>query len=105
MKCLGRNAADHCCYVEGRVCEFLEENSEPGFRWSCGLRRESGSWDAVLADPRYAPIQAAFAPYGYDCATFPIKPCKTCGAGAIGIELPEIKMMMGWTMTQVEPDG
>lgn len=53
MRCLGRNKPDHCCWLNGKVCAFLEENSEPGYRWSCGLRRELGSWDAVLADPRY----------------------------------------------------
>lgn len=52
MKCLGRNR-EHCCWVNGKPCRFLEENTEPGYRWSCGLRRELGSWDAVLADPRY----------------------------------------------------
>lgn len=100
MKCLGRNAADHCCYVEGRVCEFLEENSEPGFRWSCGLRRELGSWDAVLADPRYAPIKAAFAPYGYDCKTWPTKPCKTCGANETG--LLAMQVTASGTITEVK---
>ncbi len=53
MKCLGRNKDNHCCYMNGQVCKFLEENSEPGYRWSCGLRRELGSWKAVLQDSRY----------------------------------------------------
>ena len=80
MKCLGRNLDDHCCYLKGKVCQFLEENTEPGFRWSCGLRRELGSWDAVLADPRYQPIKEHFAPNGYDCKTWPGKfRCTTCG--------------------------
>jgi hypothetical protein len=61
MECLGRNLDDHCCYLKGKVCQFLEENTEPGFRWSCGLRRELGSWDAVLADPRYQPIKEHFS--------------------------------------------
>ncbi len=53
MKCLGRNLDDHCCYLNGKVCQFLEENIEENFRWSCQLRRELGSWDAVLNDARY----------------------------------------------------
>ncbi len=53
MECLGRNLDEHCCWLNGKLCEFLEEDSEPKFRWSCGLRRELGSWDAVLNDHRY----------------------------------------------------
>jgi len=53
MGCKGRNNKDHCCYIAGKPCPFLERNTEKGFRWSCGLRRELGSWDAVIADPRY----------------------------------------------------
>lgn len=47
------NGVDHCCYLQGNVCPFLEENTIPGRRWVCGLLRELGSWDAVHADPRY----------------------------------------------------
>ena len=53
MKCYGRNAEDHCCYINGSPCKFLEENTEPGSRWTCGLRRELGSWQKVITDPRY----------------------------------------------------
>lgn len=80
--CLGRNLDDHCCYVEGKPCAYVEENTEPGFRWSCGLRRELGDWDAVLADPRYiAGPGASFGPKGIDCKTFPVHGCAHCGAG------------------------
>lgn len=58
------NGADHCCYVNGQVCPFLEENTVPGRRWACGLLRELGSWDAVHADPRYQPIQAVWDQVG-----------------------------------------
>jgi len=86
MKCLGRNLDEHCCWVDGKVCKFLEENAEPGFRWSCGLRRELGSWDAVIKDPRYVsgilPLHRA---EGMNCRDWPKKsaggPCKLCGAG------------------------
>lgn len=79
MKCMGRNLDDHCCYVDGRVCQFLEEGTESGYRWSCGLRRELGSWDAVLEDPRYQPLRAHFESKGYNCKTWPNGPCNTCG--------------------------
>lgn len=76
MQCLGRNKSDHCCYVDGKPCVFLEENTVEGFRWSCGLRRELGSWAAVVADPRYQPIKEYFAPFGYDCATYVCWECE-----------------------------
>lgn len=47
------NGADHCCYLAGQVCPFLEENTVAGRRWACGLYRELGDWDLVHADPRY----------------------------------------------------
>lgn len=81
MQCLGRNNDDHCCYIDGEPCPFLEQNTEPGFRWSCGLRRELGSWDAVIADPRYDTGKGspghAFknTPYG-NCKKFL---CPDCG--------------------------
>lgn len=86
MKCLGRNLDEHCCWVDGKVCKFLEENSEPGFRWSCGLRRELASWNAVIADPRYVKdILPKHRAEGMNCRDWPKKtaggPCKLCGAG------------------------
>ena len=53
MKCLGRNSDNHCCHLgEHGVCEYLLEDVD-GFRWTCGLRRELGSWGKVLKDERY----------------------------------------------------
>ena len=52
MPCYG-NRDDHCCYVNGKACQFLEENTVPERRWACGLRRELGDWDSVISDPRY----------------------------------------------------
>jgi len=52
MVCTG-NGADHCCWWEGKVCVFLEENTMADRRWVCGLRRELGSWDKVHVDARY----------------------------------------------------
>jgi hypothetical protein len=53
------NGPDHCCYVDGQVCRWLEENTEPDRRWTCGLRRRLGSWEAVHADPRYQEFPGA----------------------------------------------
>ena len=87
MKCLGRNLEDHCCYLKGKPCAFLEENTED-VRWSCGLRRELGSWDAVLKDPRYKKVLGPYFKY-YEkrtgvkssCAEWPEGiGCSSCGA-------------------------
>jgi hypothetical protein len=84
MGCKGRNLEEHCCWLKGKVCEFLEENTETDFRWSCGLRRELGSWPAVTKDPRYISGPALIlAPMGITCADWPDKSkrqgCGTCG--------------------------
>ena len=86
MKCLGRNKEDHCCYVDGKVCTFLEENTQSGYRWSCGLRRELGNWDAVINDPRYKEGPGkVFEPLGINCRDWPDRSkgqsCGSCGVG------------------------
>jgi len=53
MSCKGRNLETVCCITSDWRCPHLEEFTEPGYRWTCGLRRELGSWDAVLEDQRY----------------------------------------------------
>lgn len=61
----------HCCWVEGKVCVFLEENTVPGRRWACGLRRELGDWELVHKDPRYQPIHEVWAKLGtQDCGDY-----------------------------------
>ena len=52
LECHG-NGKEHCCWVKGKICPYLEENTVPGRHWVCGLRRELPSWDAVHKDPRY----------------------------------------------------
>lgn len=69
------NGETHCCWVAGEVCEFLEENTVPGRRWACGLLRELGNWNAVHADPRYAPIQVEWDKVG-------IESCGAWGPGS-----------------------
>jgi hypothetical protein len=83
VKCLGRNLDDHCCYVNNKPCKYLEENTEEGFRWSCGLRRELGSWDLVHKDPRYIDGPGrVFMSKKMDCGDWPSweQSCGTCGA-------------------------
>lgn len=81
MQCYGRNVENHCCFVNGKPCKFLEENTEPGQRWSCALMRELQSWDLVITDPRYfagdaSPGDAFKATSYVNCKNFQ---CKECG--------------------------
>lgn len=65
--CIGRGTldGDHCCYVMGVRCRYLEENTIPGRRFVCGLRRVLGSWEAVHADPGYQEhVQSAWDKVG-----------------------------------------
>ena len=69
------NGPDHCCYIAGRVCPYLEENPVEGRRWACGLLRELGSWPKVYRSTRYRRTDAAkwfrvsFPSYG--CGDWP----------------------------------
>jgi len=89
MRCHGLGA-DHCCYVDGAPCRFLEEGTVPGRRWACGLRRELGSWERVHADPRYrAHVQPMWDRLGDgsgSCGGYPGPgvTCGTCGARGDG---------------------
>ena len=85
-ECKGRNLDDICCITQEYICPYLEQNTEPGFRWSCGLRRELGSWDAVEADPRYIEGPGKqFARYRVICRDWPDvsigHACAKCGSG------------------------
>jgi len=51
LKC-NRNLDDHCCFLKGKTCIYLRENSDDP-RWTCTLREELGSWDKVHKDVRY----------------------------------------------------
>lgn len=88
MQCYGRNTATHCCYVNGKPCKFLEENTERGQRWTCQLRRENGSWARAIADPRYfeepdSPGNA-FKDTDYkDCEQFQCRECAAFERGDI----------------------
>lgn len=65
------NGIEHCCWVDGAVCPFLELDTMAGRHWVCGLRRELGDWDLVHADPRYQPIHAVWMRTGtQDCGDF-----------------------------------
>lgn len=92
MPCLG-NAADHCCYIKGEPCAFVEEHpdgyiDENGHsrRWVCGLRRELGDWDKVLSDPRWISMSKDGWRPGLNCRDWPDAKsgpnrgiCKDCG--------------------------
>ena len=69
--CAG-NSDDHCCYLAGQPCSFLEEGTVDGRRWACRLRRELGDWDAVLASDQYKEhVAPTFDPLGINCRDWP----------------------------------
>ena len=92
MKCFGRNSPDHCCYIAGHLCPFLEENTERGQRWSCQLRRETGSWEAAIADPRYDTGE------GSPGHAFRNTPYKNC----LVFQCPECALLESGEITQVK---
>ena len=83
MACSG-NHTEHCCWIAGEPCVFLEENTVENRHWVCGLRRELGSWDTVHEDPRYIdlirPTFEHLAPE-YNCGDWPPPGfrCESCG--------------------------
>ena len=71
MPCLG-NSDDHCCYLKGKACPFLEYNTVPGRKWACGLMRRFGDWDEVLASDEYiGTVAPVFEPLGMNCKDWP----------------------------------
>ena len=85
-ECTG-NLEDHCCWVNGAICPYLEENTVPGRRWACGLLRELGDWASVYADPRYQYVRDGYddpkwpSLHGLDCGDWPRigETCSVCG--------------------------
>ena len=45
-RCHGNGKA-HCCWIEGKVCEYLGENIVPSRRWACKLYVKHGTWPKV----------------------------------------------------------
>ena len=83
MICQG-NLNDHCCWINGKVCPFLEENTVQERRWACGLYRELGSWNSVHSDSRYLEhIRPMFEKWRPDrnCGEwlYENEMCNTCG--------------------------
>ena len=71
----GDEHGDHCCYLNGVECPFLERDTIPGRFYSCGLLRELGSWAAVYKDARYQEVVQV----EWDKLPSPRKGWKRCG--------------------------
>ena len=87
MPCSG-NEEDHCCYLQGEVCQFLEENTVPGRRWACGLLKSYETWEAVYETTYYKtlvkPKLDNMFNTSVDCGDWP-RPGEKCGTcGTIG---------------------
>ncbi len=80
--CTG-NHEEHCCWINGKVCSYLEENTVPGRRWACGLLVRLGSWEAVTKSPEWQrDVKPLCDRLGLDsCEDFPRKDkiCLACG--------------------------
>lgn len=91
-KCLANKGDEHCCWIDGIVCPYLEENTVEGRRWSCGLyvreeletdtRREV--WDKVTATSEWQTnLKTCYDRLGVaSCGDWPKigKKCLACGA-------------------------
>lgn len=85
MPCNG-NSNDHCCYLKGKACSYVEENTVEGRRWACGLRRELGDWDLVLKDPRYIDNVKPKLQEGVTCKDWPDSPSTKCFECGFNVE-------------------
>lgn len=52
LECHG-NGEEHCCWVDGEVCRYLEVDTVPGRHWVCGVRRRYDTWEEAHQDPGY----------------------------------------------------
>ena len=87
MPCNG-NRDDHCCYLNGKACPYLEKNTIEGRLWSCGLYNKLQDWNAVILSDEYkADVAPVFEPLGMICRDFPDGDgansyiCIECGVG------------------------
>ena len=80
------NEEDHCCYLKGKVCEYLEENTVPGRRWVCGIRKKYNSWEETHHDPDYTrDIKPLLNDIGItNCGEWPRQNEKCAICGVIG---------------------
>jgi hypothetical protein len=86
MSLCSGNEEDHCCYLKGRVCEHLEENTVSGRRWACGIRRKYNSWQETYQDLDYIKdVKPILDEIGIpDCGDWP-RPNEQCAiCGVIG---------------------
>lgn len=81
---MGGNGDTHCCWLEGEVCPYLEVNTMLDRKWVCGLMRELGDWEQVIASDRYlSNVDPVLSKYGINCRDYPgvNHKCHDCGYG------------------------
>ena len=85
MPCLAKD--EHCCWLNGVQCKYLEENTVPGRRWACGLKRRYNTWDAAINSEEYKQdIEPHFGPKGINCKDWPDIPHTKCFACGFGVQ-------------------
>jgi hypothetical protein len=52
-ECKGDIENDHCCWVDGKICQYLKHYPDQERKWSCGIREKYNSWDEVYEDEDY----------------------------------------------------
>ena len=82
------NTLDHCCWLAGKPCTYLETDTVLGRKWACGLRRKYGDWDKALESKEYQnTIEPHFGPQGVNCRDWPdLAKGQSCGDCGLGID-------------------
>jgi hypothetical protein len=72
--------AEHCCWIDGKVCTYLEEHTVADRRWVCGLFRIHGAWSRVYQTAGYIrDVKPTMDRLGVGCGEWPAENV-TCAA-------------------------
>lgn len=81
------NKDNHCCWFQGKECQYLEFDTN-GREIACGLLLELGDWESVYKDERYirdVKSKIIASDIGCDCGDWPKVSsghwCSFCGHG------------------------
>lgn len=74
----------HCCWFDGKPCQFVEPATRDAYVWQCALRVKYPSWEEVHQSPEYlSEVKDKMVGLGYDidCGDWPPAgvDCNDCG--------------------------